>query len=176
MKNFIFKKAFVTAAVLAGLATGGLGGCSFQPLHGPTASGNHLNDEMAAIQIAPIYGRIGQRLRNELIFKTTGGDYAAQPKYSLTIATRVSLLSVALRRTGDAGSRILSLRTTFTLSKLDGKATVLLKGKSATRAAFDKFDSTFANLRAQQDAENRAAKTAAEEIYNRVAAFISGNT
>ena len=49
-----------------------------------------------------------------------------------------------------------------------------LTGESNGRAAFQRFDSVFANVRARQDAEDRAAKTIGEELKGRLAAYLSG--
>ena len=54
-------------------AAPGLAACSggFQPLYGPTASGVGLQERMAQLDIATIPGRVGQRIRNELIFQAS---------------------------------------------------------------------------------------------------------
>ena len=48
-----------------------------------------------------------------------------------------------------------------------------MKGNSNARAAFDKVDSVFADIRAKRDAENRAARTIADSVRLRMAAFLS---
>lgn len=174
MKQNQICRTFTICLLLLGLS--GLGGCSFQSLHGPTVNNNHLSDEMASIEIAVVDGRVPQRIRNELIFRTTGGNHPHAPRYYLSYAIKSSILSVALRRSGDAGSKIFKLDAKFTLFRDKDKKKKMFQADTSTRAAFDKFDSTFANIRAQQDAENRAAKAIANDIYNRLAIFISGNS
>ena len=51
---------------------------------------------------------------------------------------------------------------------------MVLTGKSYGRAAFQRFTSIFANVRARQDAEDRAAKTVGDELKARLAAYLSG--
>ena len=63
-------------AALALLALG-LAGCGLQPLYGSTASGSRLAAVMSSVDVAPVPGRVGQRVRNELIFENTGGSEAA---------------------------------------------------------------------------------------------------
>ncbi|HKA64672.1 MAG TPA: hypothetical protein VKD00_02965, partial [Methyloceanibacter sp.] len=58
-----------------------LAGCGFQPLYGTTAGGSRLGAVMAGVDVTPIPGRVGQRLRNELIFENTGGGAAAPATY-----------------------------------------------------------------------------------------------
>ena len=70
-------RSFAIALALCAGA-GALAGCGFQPLYGgTTASGAKLAEVMAAVDINPIPGRVGQRVRNELIFENTGGGGAA---------------------------------------------------------------------------------------------------
>ena len=64
-------------AALAVTAALSLAGCGIQPLYGSTASGSRLGRRHGWRRIAPIPGRVGQRVRNELIFENTGGGGAA---------------------------------------------------------------------------------------------------
>ena len=149
-----------------------LGAC--RPMYGETSMGSHTTTELAAVEIGLLPGRVGQQIRNELIFLFTGGDNAAQPKYKLEIAYRQSVLGVLYKRTEDAAGQIYSLDATFTLRDITTKAE-LTKGRSHARAAFDKHLSTYANVRAERDAKNRAAKDIAKDISTRIAAYISSN-
>jgi LPS-assembly lipoprotein len=166
------RHAAVAGAVL-GLAV--IGGCGWQPLYGPTASGAQLSEVMRTVDISTVPGRVGQRVRNELIFKTTGGGEAAdKSKYRLDIAIKESLLNTLVDETGDPQSQIYQLYSQFKLVRLaDNK--VVLEGHTNGRAAFDKVDSVFADIRAKRDAEDRAARTVAEGIRNRIAAYLSTN-
>jgi len=150
-----------------------IAGCQFQPLYGTTADGRSLKTVMKSVEIAPIPGRVGQRLRNELIFATTGGGYAEAPKYKLQIAIRESVTSILVETTGDAEGQLYNLDASFTLLRA-GDNVVLLEGESTSRAAYDKFEEIFANTRARIDAENRAARIVGDGIKTRIAAFLSG--
>ncbi len=151
-----------------------LGGCGWQPLYGPTASGAQLGDVMRTVDISTIPGRVGQRVRNELIFKSTGGGEADVSKYRLDIAVRESVLNTLVDATGDPKSQTYQIYTQFKLVRLvDGQ--VVLEGNSNARASYDKVDSVFADIRAKRDAEDRAARTIAESIRTRMAAYFSSN-
>lgn len=143
-----------------------------KPLYGPTASGAALKDVMAGVQITTIPGRVGQRVRNELIFDTTRGGYAAEPKYQLNITVRESVQNILVESTGDARGQLYYLDANFALVHIADKK-IVFEGKSTARAAFDRFDPIFANIRARVDAENRAADTIAEGIRTRIAAYLS---
>jgi LPS-assembly lipoprotein len=160
------------ATGLAGLVA--LGGCGWQPLYGPTASGAQLEDVLRTVDISTIPGRVGQRVRNELIFKTTGGGEPDVPKFRLDIALRESLLNTLVEGTGDPSAQIYQVYTQFKLVRLADNQ-VVFEGNSNARAAFDKADSVFADIRAKRDAEDRTARTIAEAIRTRVAAYFSAN-
>lgn len=163
------KSMVIAAAVMATVA---LGGCGWKPLYGTTLSGADLENVMRSVEIATIPGRVGQRVRNELIFDTTGGGTAAVPEYRLDIALRESVLNILVAKTGDPQSQTYQLYTQFKLVRLSDN-TVVMKGNSNARASYDKVDSVFADIRARRDAENRAATTIADSIRVRMAAYLS---
>jgi LPS-assembly lipoprotein len=149
-----------------------LTGCGFQPLYGPTASGEQLSDVMKTVDITTVPGRVGQRIRNELIFRTTGGGYAGEPKYRLDIAVRESIQRTLVNQQGDPQGEIYQIYSEYKLVRIADRK-VVLEGHSNARAAFDQPDSVFSGIRAKRDAEDRASRTIAEAIRTRVAAFLS---
>ena len=52
---------------------------------------------------------------------------------------------------------------------------VLLTGTSFARSGFDRYPSIYSNVRAREDAENRAAGSIAEDLKSRLSAFLSSN-
>lgn len=158
-------------AALAMLALG-LTGCGIQPLYGTTAGGSRLAAVMAGVEVTPIPGRVGQRVRNELIFENTGGSgQPPQSTYKLDIVIKESVTNELVKITGDAKSQVYMLDATFKLIGRDGR--VALEGKATSRAAYERFETIFSNVRARVDAENRAARTVAESIKVRIAAYLS---
>ncbi len=152
-------------ALVVSACSGGL-----RPLYGPTASGGDLRSELASVEIAPIPGRVGQRIRNEMLFKT--GTDGAGSKYRLDVAIRESVSSVLVEIDGNANGRVYNIDATFKLVRVkDGK--VVLEGNSHSRAAYQTYPDIFSNVRARRDAENRAARTIADGIKTRLAAFLS---
>ena len=56
----------------------GCGDSGFRPLYASSSiTGTDVNAKLAKLEVAPIPGRVGQRVRNELIFQATGGGNAA---------------------------------------------------------------------------------------------------
>jgi len=168
-----WRSSAIIASVCAGLAALALGGCGFQPLYGgSTAGGARLSEVMAGIEITPIPGRVGQKLRNELIFANTGGGAAAQTRYKLDIVIRESITDQLVQITGDATGQVYQLDAAFKLIDLSNNA-VIYQGKAISRAPYNRFQEVFANVRARYDAENRAARTVSESIKTQVAAHLS---
>jgi LPS-assembly lipoprotein len=172
-------------AVLAG----GCGGSPMEPLYGKTASGRQMTDVLANLDVALIPGRVGQRVRNELLFYKTGGGEASADKaeYRLEIAVREYNQAILVTSTGLASGQVFSIDSSFKVIRVkDGK--VVFTANAYARAPFetnkvtDPFDekgtstgrSVFGNTRAAYDAQNRAANALAADIRGRVAAFLSG--
>jgi LPS-assembly lipoprotein len=151
-------------AALALLALG-LAGCGLQPLYGSTASGSRLAAVMSGVEVTPVPGRVGQRVRNELIFA------APHSTYKLDIVIKENVTNELVKITGDAKAQVYELDATFKLIGKDGR--VLLEGKATSRAAYERYETIFSNVRARVDAENRAARTVAESIKVRIAAYLS---
>jgi len=162
--------------LLAVMAAAALTGCAdstgFRPLYGNAGVMNSVDAKLASVEMATIPGRVGQRVRNELIFQTTGGDGASAPVYRLEVVLKESLLSTLVERDGDSLSQVYSLDASFKLISIADNR-VLLTGTSFGRAGFERFTSVLANVRAKEDAENRAAKTVANDIRGRIAAYLS---
>jgi LPS-assembly lipoprotein len=148
-----------------------LAGCGIQPLYGTTAGGSRLAAAMAGIDVTPIPGRVGQRVRNELIFENTGGSGQTGKTYKLDIVVKESLTNELVEISGDAKSQVYELDATFKLISNDGR--VVLEGKATSRAPYERFQTIFSNVRARYDAENRAARTVAESIKVRIASYLS---
>jgi LPS-assembly lipoprotein len=161
------------AAALIGAGALALAGCGFQPLYGgSTVGGARLPELMKTVDVTPIPGRVGQKVRNELIFENTGGGYAAPTKYRLDIAVRESVTDQLVQITGDATSQVFELQATFKLVN-PANGQVILQGKAMSRAPYNRYQEIFANVRARYDAENRAARTVAESIKTQLAAYLS---
>ncbi len=155
-----------------------VGGCSessggFRPLYGSSdLGGAGANEKLASVDIAPIPGRVGQRVRNELIFESTGGGLAAPPVYRLELAIRESVTATLVQIDGNAAGQVYNLDGAYKLIRIADK-TVIAEGKSYGRAGFERMTSIFANVRARENAENRAAKTMGEELRTRLLAHLS---
>jgi LPS-assembly lipoprotein len=111
-----WRSAALIASLFAGLIALALAGCGFQPLYGgTTAGGARLAEVMKGVDITPIPGRVGQKLRNELIFASTGGGVAGPTRYRLNITIKESVTDQLVQITGDATGQVYQLDATFKL-------------------------------------------------------------
>jgi LPS-assembly lipoprotein len=157
----------LAAVVLAAPLLAGCAGAGFRPMY---SAG--LDQRLAAVEYANIPGRVGQRIRNELVFHSTGGGNPAPATHRLEVAISESVSTTLVDRTGESQSQVYNLDARFRLVRIADRK-VVLEGNSASRAALERFPSIYANVRAREDAENRAARTVAEELKTRLAAHLA---
>jgi LPS-assembly lipoprotein len=164
---------FGLAAVLAA------GGCTVQPLYGNrapttyTAAGSTVAATLAAIAVDPIEGRVGQELRNELVFNLTGGGRPLPAKYRLHVVLSEIASDLAIAPvTGTPTARVLTLSASYRLADARTDET-LYSGTSTANASYNRSNQRFANLRAARDAQDRAAAVIAADIRTRLAAVLA---
>lgn len=161
-------------AVATGLAAG-VAGCSdgsgFRPLYG-SLGGSSVEQKLSQVEFAPIPGRNGQRIRNELMFKAYGGDTGKTAKYRLEVAVKESSTTTLVLRDGTSGGMIYQIDARFQLVDIATKQ-VMLEGMSQSRATSERFPNVFSNVRAADEAQERATKTIATDLKARLAGFLS---
>ena len=162
-------KSIRVAAVLA--ATLLVGGC-FQPLYGPGLSAPRA--AIGTIGIAPIPEHLGHQLKSELDFQLNNGTPPETPVYRLKVEPRGNSAAVV----ADSAMSRPQVMTyvviaSYTLEEVKtGK--VVTTGQATVQASFDRDIQRLATVRAQRDAEVRAATQLAEQIKVRVMAALSG--
>lgn len=160
------------AASLAAVA--GCGDSGFRPLYAPTSTGEAASERLKEVDFALIPGRVGQRIRNDLIFESTGGGgaKATAPQYRFEVVLRETVISTLVDIKGQVSGAVYTLEASFRL--IDARAKkVVFQGTSHARAPFERFDSIYSNVRAREDAENRAARTIADDLKTRLSAYLS---
>src|SRR5215510_6935107 len=162
----------VCAVLLLTATLAACGDSGFRPLYAPSASGALVTDRMKEVDFAPIPGRVGQRVRNDLIFQSTGGGNPLPPQYRFEVVLQENVTSTLVNITGQVGGAVYSVQASFRL--IDSKQKkVVFQGTSHARAPFERFESVYSNVRAREDAENRAARTIADDLKTRLAAYLS---
>lgn len=162
----------------AGLAVLGiaafLGGCQVQPLYQATsASGAPLTAELTSIYVAPAPGRMGQIIRNDLLFLLNGGGQEGNA-YELRLRANATTGDVIVRLVGgEPQGRLLNVRAEFALFRREDLSQPIFQGSVTRQATYEWTNQRFANDRAEKDARERAAAEVAEEIRVRLAAFFA---
>jgi LPS-assembly lipoprotein len=162
-------RALSAAIVLtAGMA---LSACTATPLYGENATGASVRSDLAAISVLPPIDRVGQLVRNELIFAFNGGSppVAALYELSLNVATTGGGLNLAAPTELSAG---LTVTVRHMLVEIASGAT-LSTGVLSVDTRYLRSNSAFANVRAEQDAEQRAATEAARQLALDIAAALA---
>jgi LPS-assembly lipoprotein len=165
---------WVGACLALGLtaALAGCGDSGFRPLYAPSASGALVTDRIKQVDFAPIPGRVGQRIRNDLIFQGTGGGSPLPPEYRFEVVLSENVTSTLVDIKGKVGGAVYAVQASFRL--IDSKQKkVVFQGTSHARAPFERFESVYSNVRAREEAENRAARTIADDLKTRLAAYLS---
>lgn len=169
-------KGLAHIALVAGLSLG-LSAC-FRPLHGPTASGQSLQTELASIDVPEVkwpaqLANSGHYLRSEVIYALNGSGSDTPKRYKLGLALRETQTSPIVDSIyGTASSVIVGGTLNYTLTSLDGK-TVITQGTATSSASFDRFPQRFANIRAARDAEIRLTKDLADQVRTRLSAVLA---
>jgi LPS-assembly lipoprotein len=144
--------------------------CTVQPLYGPSQSGASVAQTLRSITIDPVDSRVGQQVRNDLIFYLTGGGgEPSDPQYRMNLRTTSSETALGITREGSAPVYSVTVTASYTVRRISTDEIVLRETVRGT-ASYDRYSQNFANIRAKRDAENRAAAQAADEIRIRVAA------
>ena len=155
------------AVLFAGLV---LSGCQFQPLYGSGDVSGDATYGLSYVGVDEVNTRVGQQVRNHLIFLLSGGSSPIEPKYQAKL--RVKSLNRTLANVQASEDRTAgSVEVTVSYDLLDAKSyKQVAAGTRRGIAAYDRTRQNFANARAQRDAENRAAREVAEALRLAIAA------
>ena len=169
--DFILKLARVAGIAALVVSPVLLSSCQMRPLY---AEGSGVTEKMASLSFSPANSRVGQEVRNSLIFIAGhGAGEPANPQYDVTLtvtSASTGVLYLASSDTSQAG------RTTVTASFVikhisDGK--VVKAGSRSMVALVDFPTQEFAKQRALRDSEDRAAREVAQLVGADIAAALS---
>jgi LPS-assembly lipoprotein len=173
-------------AVFAGLVTAlpALAACQVRPLYATPPAGAGVTADLSSIAIKPVETRYAQEVRNHLIFLFNGGS--GQPtsaRYGLQLTVTALKEAAAVVQVGEenepsAGTMTLAASYVLTDREAVNKDTagdgmVVATGDRRIVASYDVPRQEFAALRAERDAENRAARELAELLRLAIAQDMS---
>ncbi|MGO8737953.1 hypothetical protein [Rhodoblastus sp.] len=151
----------------------GLAGC-VEPLYGTRLGGGSVAEEMRAIKVEPIQGRIGHYLANNLIFDLNGSGSAPTIKYRLVVMVRERLSTPIYNSvTGEAEAGDVNVDADYKLYKVAGDSQPITSGTVSQFVVYDRSTQRLSNVRAARDAEIRNAETLAEQLSIRIAVALS---
>ena len=157
------------------LFAAGLAGCTEapRPLYGRAGG---TVPALRTIDVGAVPGRVGQQVRNELVFGLHGGagESDGKPVYRLELTVTSIDNAVGVERYRNLPAAYVErISATYALIDIASGATVT-SGNSFAQAAYDYSPQRFADVRAKRDAENRVATVVAGDIRTKLAVFFAG--
>lgn len=155
---------------LGGALAGSLGGCGFRPLYGGAGDADEpaVREQLAAVEIRGLGGRLGQVLRNDLLDLLNPSGAPVPASYVLAVELRrfASALGIQLDNTITRYNLVLVAR--FQLRERDTQR-VLYRSLVRRVSSYNVSQQPFADLIAEQDAERRVAREVANDIRTQLA-------
>jgi LPS-assembly lipoprotein len=165
----IVKTAKSTGLVFGLLMAASLSACQFQPLYAPSAdvdgNASPLQAQLLAeVDVGEVNTRVGQQVRNHLLFLFNGGNQPLEPQFD----TRLQVSSFERRTSAhislsDTTAGFVTVTASYVLIDKSNQKRIASGSRKAS-AYFDRTSQIFANQRAVRDAENRAGREVAEKL------------
>lgn len=166
---------FAKAVFLLG-ALWGLAGCGFQPLHAPMASvqNSSVKQAMAELKITTIADREGQILRNHLLDMMNPLGQPTFPKAHLSIRLDQRKETVTIRKDGTTERYRSVIVAHIQLRDAHTSKILLTDTLNASNAYYigeSSAVSAYATNVAERDANEKALRLLADQIYLLIAAY-----
>ncbi len=148
-----------------------LGGCGFQPVYMPTASGNPgvAERELASVDVAVIADRPGQLLRQSLQ-KRMASDGGGQKRYDLRVSYWIAGEGVSVLTDNSATRLRLTGYANWVLVSSDPSQARLTAGSARAFDAINVLNNQFFAIDQQNDVvQQRIADQVAEQIATQLA-------
>jgi len=161
--------------LLGGLGLLGLAGCGFQPLHAPVETGGgttaDLEQELAAVRVAPMGERFGQLMRRDLQRRLESAAPGTPARYQLSLGVGLTTEVLGFRRDGTISRVRYVASGNWTLATLSVPPQII--GRSAlpfrTLDAYNVPDLQFFAADTSRDAmERRLVDIMAQEVVREV--------
>jgi LPS-assembly lipoprotein len=157
-----------------------LSACTVRPLYSKQSSDGTqagVVADLSSIAVKPVESRYGQEVRNHLIFFFNGGSgQPADARHTLTLvvtALNESAAVVQVAEENEPSAGTVTLTSRYVLTETETGKTIA-DGRRQISASYDVPRQEFAAVRAQRDAENRAARELAELLRLAIAQDLSG--
>ena len=154
------------------LGLGLISACTVEPLNSSTpdsqissnVEASTIKSILASTSVKPVTTRVGQQVRNQLLFAMNGGKLKPGGQYSVKLSIKSSSYNLSIDSSSNAPtSAQVAISSTYQLiSSVSGKT--VASGKRRALSSYDRTSQSFANERAERDAQNRAAKELAQQL------------
>jgi LPS-assembly lipoprotein len=144
-------------------------GCSYRPLYGGGAEGKGVAVALSGIAIDEQRSRAGQIVRNNLISSFGNGGVS---QFVLRLVPDEKTIELSSNSTQKLERLRYRLNVKYELADAKSGET-LHAGTSFSNVSYDAVQQPISDLRAAENAKERAAREVAEDIRLRLAAFFS---
>ena len=160
-------RKLITSALLGASLI--LAGCNHRPLYGTNADGEGVAFMMSGVSVEQQKTRAGQIVRNNLISSLGAGDGS---KYVLRLSPTEKTQQVSALSGQKLERHRYNLKVGYELADAQTGQTVS-SGASFSNVSYDTVEQPIADLRAAENARERAGREVAEDIRLRLAAYFS---
>lgn len=171
------------AAKLIGIAIMllSLAACTVQPLNATSSTTTLPGDVqsqdivtlMKSIDVDPVNERVAQQVRNRLLFRLNGGQMVPDGRYKVKMVVVPTTSSLAIE-SDSLSTTAAQVAVTVDYQLIDKETNLAVSGgKRRAVASYDKTPQSFANERAERDAQNRAATEVAEQLRIAIAQYLA---
>jgi LPS-assembly lipoprotein len=155
-------RALLMAAALA------LAACALQPMYGG-GSGGRVATMLSSVSVAPIDGRVGWLVYNDLKERLAAGEQT-QAQYRLDVELDDAIVGLGIRGDRAITRERRTLRARYRLTDLATGETVL-DATAGAEAGIDVVSSEYATVAAEQTAAERLSEQVADQIVSRLGLF-----
>lgn len=146
-------------------------GCGYRPLYGASsAAPAGVSAELSQVAVPEASDRTGQLIRNSLL--PALGDGSGGERYTLRLATTLRKPAIIEQPQPAVTRQAVHLAVNYELVDRSSGATVH-SGKTFSQVSFDVVRQPFADMQAETNATERAAREVAGDIRTRIAAFLA---
>ena len=145
-----------------------LTGCQLQPLYAG-GSGGQVATTLSSVSVAPIQGRVGWLVHNELKERLAAAE-SGEARYRLDVELDDNITGLGIRGDRAVTRERRSLRARYRLVDL-GTGQVVLDATAGSDAGIDVVSSEYATVAAEQTAAERLSEVVADQIVSRLGLF-----
>ena len=162
------KKVIYSLVVLLSLT-----GCGYKPLYSSSSDGVGVVAALSSISIQESDSRVGQLVRNSLLSSIRPAGTTQENLYKLVL--KPGLTQSTLVEKSIPGIKRVRLRLTVSYQLIYAvSGSEVSSGKTFSTVSYDVIREPVADLQAESNATDRAAREVAADIHTRLAAYMAG--